>query len=84
MDSHSDGEYSVIVSNKDDKHSDDELNDMLDGVNGTKTPKRNGKTPEVKKLDKPFSGFLNLRLSKALFVKAKLPATLRQNFEKGA
>ena len=58
---------------------------MLDKVNGNKTPRKYGKQqPEVKKLDKPFNGFLNLRIQKALFVKAKLPPTLRQNFEKGA
>ena len=38
--SNSNDEYSVIMSNKDDKHSDDDLNDMLKDVNGNKTPRK--------------------------------------------
>lgn len=33
-----DDEYSVIVSNKDEQHSDVDLNELMANVNGNKTP----------------------------------------------
>lgn len=77
-----DDEYSVIMSNKDEQHSDVDLNELMAGVNGNKSPAKD--KPAIEKLDKPFNGFLNLRVHQALLVKAKLLPTMRQNFEKGA
>lgn len=77
-----DDEYSVIMSNKDEQHSDVDLNELMAGVNGNKSPAKD--RPAIEKLDKPFNGFLNLRVHQALLVKAKLLPTMRQNFEKGA